>query len=343
MARITIIAAGGCGSNITHTVAKKLEEKGLGTNGVAKIEYLFMDTSEANKQRADDISAPFYKIPNVNVGSKELAGSGGVRATNIQHIKAGVVEFLNNNKILEEDPNHFIILVSSVSGGTGSVVVPLMQKELLHKDVNFITVTVGDNNSLMYCNNTIDGLKSLHSIASAQNKVTSMYYLNNSDFANISDVDDYIFGFILTFAIFTSNKNEDIDNADMAVLCKPHNLRPKIDVPSGLAMLDASSDPKELEVIQKDSYLVSRVLGNGIANTPNINALTNKVGTILNAELLDFLTSKDDPLLPLILVAKTGLLSKTISDLEEIKNKLNKAPEQDKIDLADVNDDGMVL
>lgn len=335
MPKINIISTGGCGANVALTINNHLSKIEKGSN-FPEISYLHIDTSVANKDISSQYGASFHHIKSNKIGEEgELSGSGALRSSNVKSTIVAINEFLNENKSIMA-PNTINIIVTSASGGSGSVISPLLSRVLLDKDVPFLVIVIGDDSNLTYATNTSDTLKTYHSIAKTSLKTIPMYYINNSEMDNdFKTINAYVAGVVITMSMFYVGTNVDIDFADMSTFLRIDKMRPKLSIPSGIMSLEVVSGD-DTKHIEDDSIMSARIL-NGMFST---GALNEKTGTITDTAIVEALESKNNT--PIVIYSMSGKMTDRIDTLATRISELDIAPEEDNIE-TDADDDGLVL
>ena len=197
--KATIFACGGCGINIGSLFIPFRNKE---DTGFADLDVVFLDTSKANLHK---------------VGSEEkvyivegLDGSGKVRAENHKQISECVLDILQTHK-----PGDINFVLSSASGGSGSVIAPLLVQELLQRNLPVIVIAIGSTDSRIELENTIKTLKSYEAIAQMRKvPVNALYYENSKDMVR-SDVDERVQSAIVMFAALFSRQNRELDSSDL--------------------------------------------------------------------------------------------------------------------------------
>lgn len=203
MKKIRIYCAGGCGVNIGQQLLESLSAM----DDQPMVELALIDTSTANlKKEGEKI---FYHIQ----GDLEhpTDGSGMVRKTNYPAIMRSLPHILS-----KFPAGDFNILIHSASGGSGSVVGPLLAAKLLEDNKPFTTMLVGSQGCVKEVTNTIDTIESLQAIALKQGKALPCHYFDNA-VSPRSHVDGLI-GFLVSLWSFlhtdrvTALDRKDIEN-----------------------------------------------------------------------------------------------------------------------------------
>lgn len=156
MSDFNIYCCGGFGGNI----GKQILDLDINT--------FFIDTSISNLKNVkhDNI----FLVDNID-------GAGKSRDKSYQHFKE-----LSEDILIKFKPsNKLNIIIHSLSGGSGSVIGPLIAKELISKDLNTIVVCVDSRNSIKELDNSIKTLKSYKAISDMLSKSISIFYIKNND------------------------------------------------------------------------------------------------------------------------------------------------------------------
>jgi len=227
---------------------------------------------------------------------------------------------------------------------SGSVLGPILVKELLTKGMNAVAIMVGDNKDLLSAKNTLNTLKTLGSIAKITDSALSLFYVNNSDEVGIEherleNVNNRITGFIATLALFLSDVNLNIDRNDMRNFFNQKKYK-TIQVPTGIYFIESvmgTVSPKEFCTITNTRTIV----GNSEQKSPlTVNSLHDKTGIVVKDEVFDFFSMDN---LPVTLTSSQGCL-KVVTDVInndiEILNKINNNIVADELEDSD---SGLIL
>lgn len=185
-----VYAAGGCGINIGSSI----------NNDVMNVSYI--DTSESNRSDRIDSSVSYY--------IDGLDGSGKRRAENHKVISREIASVMD-----QFPPGDFNIVLFSAGGGSGSVIGPLIVKELLSQKHATVAVVVGADDSNITVENTINTLKSLESISILTKEPVVMAYAENTQGVQRSVIDDQILFVLESLAALTSQDNRELDTRDL--------------------------------------------------------------------------------------------------------------------------------
>ena len=192
---VNIFSVGGCGIN----VLKKLEL----TDEMANVKRCFVDTSMSN-------------LRNVTVGEDEVFlfegvdGSGKVRAENHEiigkHAKHILAKF---------PPSKFNIVISSGSGGSGSVLGPTLASNIQGTDSQVVVILVGSTSSEIEIENSMKTLMSYDSVAHRTKSPIVMHYLENSKESPRAVIDDAAIAAVKALLVLFSGQNDELDTADL--------------------------------------------------------------------------------------------------------------------------------
>lgn len=197
---IRVFAAGGCGSNIgKQLIAEKMVSQSY--PGFATIEVAFLDTSDSN-------------LRNVNPELVHLIenrdGSGKMRTTNVDEISRQVRSILQ-----KFSPMDLNIVISSASGGSGSVFAPLVVQELLNEDKLTVVILIGSTDSVIEHQNTVRTIMSMESMSLRTKKPVPVIYFQNETDLSRSAINNEVLKTIAYLAILFSRQNEELDSADL--------------------------------------------------------------------------------------------------------------------------------
>lgn len=192
-----LYSCGGCGVNIGANYVNAAKE-----SIAAEIQPVFIDTSKSNfDPRIPDDAR--YVLP-------DLDGSGKVRAENYEKIKDVIKEIVHKYK-----PTDFNVVVFSASGGSGSVIGPLLVSELISRGLTVVTIAVGSDESDITARNTLNTLKSLEGISRSNKRPVVLHYRHNRRGTPRSDVDQQVHFAISMLAILASKNVRELDTRDI--------------------------------------------------------------------------------------------------------------------------------
>ena len=197
---IAVYACGGLASNQIpkfHTAFADSPE------GFANIELYAVDTSTSNFGGLPE-GVKTYLIPNKD-------GSGQKRNLNASASLERVKEIVRSFK-----PADLNIIISSASGGSGSVLSPLITRELINSKLPTIVITVGDLTTRKFAENTIATLRSFENFTRAPDaRPIVMAYFENKGAASRKEVDNQILRLVAELSCLFSGQNAELDSQDL--------------------------------------------------------------------------------------------------------------------------------
>jgi len=168
----------------------------------------------------DTSTASFYDLPEEHFYIlPDAAGSGGVRKFNGQDIITHTGEILQKFPPLE-----YNIVISSTTGGSGSVLGPSILSELLDRDIPVMVFAIGSDDTMQYITNTINTMLSFEHISKTRNKPVVMTYLQNGKNGTVEQVDDAIRMAISCLTVLFSGQNKNLDSRDIYNWLNFHNV-----------------------------------------------------------------------------------------------------------------------
>lgn len=178
---LRIYSAGGTGTNIGKAI-KDLD-----------VDVCFIDTSDSNLKSVD--MDHVFLVP-------EISGAGKDRSLTYEKFKDIVEEVLIKFKPSET----LNIVVSSLSGGSGSIIAPLITKELVSAGKNVIVIGIDSRQSLIELENSVKTLKTYKSISGTTGKCVSLFYVENH---NRKEADTRSVQFINLLTLLIDKQNTD--------------------------------------------------------------------------------------------------------------------------------------
>lgn len=158
-----IYAAGGAGTNVIAAAQQQLSRR----FGELTVDIAYIDTSRSNLSGKVDPASIFI----VEGGTD---GSGKIRAENAQHIHDSIPQIL-----VDHQPGEYNIVVSSLGGGSGSVIAPELTSELHARGHNVVVLGIGSTSSVKEVENTLKTLQSYSNVAKNRNRPVVMGYYEN--------------------------------------------------------------------------------------------------------------------------------------------------------------------
>jgi hypothetical protein len=201
MTTMNIYACGGAGVNI-GSIFSSFQKTTKQNGRFAEINVYFIDTSKSNINSSVD-KEKIYLI-------EGLDGSGKKRDSNYSVISECSKEILHRFK-----PADFNVVLHSASGGSGSVIGPVLTSELLSRDEVTACVLIGSTGSKIETQNTLKTLKSYEVISKKRETPVACFYRENSPTKQRSKVDFEIQNAINILALLFSGNNRELDTADL--------------------------------------------------------------------------------------------------------------------------------
>lgn len=220
----------------------------------AQIKTSYIDASRSNLR--DD-----FKDEDVFI-LEHKDGSGKVRTENHEEISNVIKQI-----ILQMEPGDLNAVVFSASGGSGSVIGPLLLAELLRQDYTAVCIVVGSDESTITAKNTHNTLKSLESIAQRTEKPVVMYYEQNDRERKRSDVNNQIYLVLSMLAILAHRRNREIDTKDLANWAQFHRTT---SVNPQLAQFEVFTSPEQATDVVRDPISAVSIYGDEDADPINM-------------------------------------------------------------------------
>ena len=214
--KVVLYACGGAGINIAQHFESFRGKAAEG--GFAEVQTVYVDTSRSNLPAKASPDA-FYLVEN-------LDGSGKIRAENHREIAESIHDILLNFK-----PGDLNIVMSSLSGGSGSVIAPSLVSELLQRDANVIVIGISSVDSRIEIENSIKTLKSYEAVSKMRDKPVVLVHYENSETEPLSAVDTQAREAIVRLAALFSRQNRELDSADLRNLLQYNKVtdsKPKV-------------------------------------------------------------------------------------------------------------------
>jgi hypothetical protein len=198
--KISIYACGGAGINI----GKLLQETGgkFNSKAFAEREVYFVDTSKSNLAKVND-EEKIYLFEDVD-------GAGKVR----KHVSEAIIESAKDI-LLRFKPADVSIVISSTSGGSGSVIAPTLVSELLARKEPVIYIGVASSDSKLEVKNNIDTIKSFARIANVRKRPVVGTLFENTPTDTQSDNNTKIRSYVIMLSALFSRNNEGLDTQDL--------------------------------------------------------------------------------------------------------------------------------
>lgn len=200
MAKMNIYGCGGAGLNIAYDFLK-YQDVEKEDDGFSSVSTFFIDTSRSNI-RKDAPDSQIYLFDS-------LDGSGKKRDANYSAIAERTREMLH-----EFTPGDINIVVHSASGGSGSVIGPLLVSEMLGKH-NVIVAIIGSSDSRIETDNTCKTLKSYEAISRKREFPICAFYYENTPESPRGPNNNRLIQDLVMVSLFFSGQNPELDKADL--------------------------------------------------------------------------------------------------------------------------------
>lgn len=231
--KMRIYGCGGAGINITKNYV------GVTAGLIADIKPCFIDTSTTNLTSVTNDESTFIL--------EDVDGSGKLRRENHQEIQSSIKNIINTFP-----PQGFNIVVFSASGGSGSVLGPLLMAELIGRGETTVGVVIGTHESSISADNTLNTLKSLESLSTMKDSPFVVFYEHMRESRNKSD--EQVKMCISALAVLANGDNRELDSMDISNWI---NYDKVTDVEPQLALLDVLIDTTECKHIDDPISVLS--------------------------------------------------------------------------------------
>lgn len=325
MATVSIYGAGGAGIKIASLLANRDGEK---EQGFAVISTFFLDTSDSDlpdKIQDDHV----YLIDG-------LDGSGKDRKANYKIISERSNEMLHRFK-----PGDVNIVVHSGSGGSGSVIGPVLVSELLKRNAPTIVIVIGSSDSRIEAKNTIDTFKSYEGIAKLRDQPVSMFYCENSIETPRGEVDQKVRAMLMMLTMIFSGDNRGLDSTDIKNFLDYTKLTSYKPALSGLRLFS-----KNIELGREQSVISLLSLTDSVTDaTPPVHVEYSATGFIpeISKEIIEMEMPVHAAIIANAFQPDVERLQARIAAIDETRNTVVQKSLIDTTDLADHTDDGLCL
>lgn len=203
---ITIYGLGGAGCNIASMFEPL---RNSSEPGMATVNPVYVDTSDSNMKPGMDPKS-FFRFEDPN-GDEEVDGSGGIRVTNAELIHHQIPRMLEQFR-----PGYATIVISSASGGSGSVISPMVVRELVERGTKLLVViTIGDDATNTRIQNTLNTIAGFEIICEETASTIPLAYFENTAKKQRVDVDSEVFELVGKLAALFSRENAELDTMDL--------------------------------------------------------------------------------------------------------------------------------
>lgn len=198
---MNVYCCGGAGVNMGFLLRKA---SFLNNPGYARMKIIFVDTAIANFRGRNTDGEEIYIIEGRD-------GSGGIRKENSKTIAASMDDVL-----LRHPAARYNIVISSVSGGSGSVIAPNLVAKLLAEDFLAVGIVIGDTSTGVYADNNVKTIQSFSNVVSKfpQKTLPLTVVLNHASRTRLS-VDNAVCQHVAYYAALFSESLMALDYSDI--------------------------------------------------------------------------------------------------------------------------------
>ena len=244
---LTIYGLGGAGCNIASMFEQLRNSSEV---GMADVKPVYVDTSDSNLKPGMDPKS-FFRFEDITDG-EEIDGSGGVRATNAALIQQQIPRLLDQHR-----PGYATVVISSASGGSGSVISPMLVRELVDRGTKLLVViAIGDDATNTRIKNTLNTIAGFEIICEETESTIPLAFFENTDKRPRVDVDSDVFDLVGKLSALFSRENAEMDTMDLV---------------NFLSVEKATSYPPHLVRLETfTGDLTEDVVGDGIATVASL-------------------------------------------------------------------------
>lgn len=303
---MNVYCCGGAGSNVGKQI------KDLDMN------VFFIDTSISNLKGIS--SEVIYKL-------EDIDGAGKDRRVTYENFK-------NPDEVLIcfKPSQELNVVVSSLSGGSGSIIAPVLARELIKSGHNVIVIGIDSTNSVIEIDNSIKTLKTYKSFSNQMKKSISLFYIEN---ASRKEADHQAIQFISLLSLLVNKEHtEEFDTSDLRNFINFDNVT---DNEPSVTLIDINHN--ETIIPEKNTSIVSTIL----LTTDKNNSISQVIPEYLSVCVV---TDKNYSNQDIRIDNTLGQLSIVVDRLELLKKdhqnnkKINKFKE---LSVESTTDDGAVL
>ena len=309
MSNLNIYFCGGAATNISKSIHDN-----------ADINMYCIDTSASNLKGVSN-KENVYLVENVD-------GAGKLRTKSYESFNG-----LEEEVLIKFKPSKGLnLVVSSLSGGSGSIIAGILTKQLIKEGNNVIVVGIESKQSTIELENTIKTLKSYKGISDSTKKFLSVYYVDNK---SRKEADLEVLRFItLASTLVDKSKTEEFDTADLHHFINPDKVT---DNKYTVGMIEIT--PNEESHQTKDITVVSTVL---LTNNPDSTLQGVRPEYLATCLVTDENYGNSDIRIDNVLGKLSIVINQLESELSDMKDNKRVNKHKD-IEVSDTTDEGLVL
>lgn len=207
--RTIIHACGGCGVNITATELDLFKHQ---PEIYGEVVTKYIDTTKADIDEYDFINENDVHIISSGKLNDSVDGAGGVREALDRYITEDIKNYVDRLKIDKKDIH---IVLSSASGGSGSLIGPRLIHNLKMLNLPVIYIMVTDTSSIVYTENSLKTAKHIEIAGNKYNYSIPTIMVDNKD--PIDVVNSRVSLQVEQLAILFNGMHKSIDSTDIAM------------------------------------------------------------------------------------------------------------------------------
>lgn len=204
---LVVHGCGGAGINITAQEIERLK-KDNAVFGNVKTKYI--DAATADISEYEFIPENDKFIISSNKLNQAVDGAGGVREALDKFITEDIKNYVDK---LDKQPDDIHVVISSASGGSGSLIAPRLIHNLKMLKLPVIYIMVTDTSSVLYCDNSLKTAKHIELAGNKYNYSIPTIMIDNKDALDI--VNARVGLQVEQLAILCNGNHKSLDTTDM--------------------------------------------------------------------------------------------------------------------------------
>ncbi|AFI55385.1 hypothetical protein TSMG0102 [Halocynthia phage JM-2012] len=310
--KVLIMGLGGFGINLTAQAVQAIAE----SEELPNTDYLLIDGSDSNMANRDALRDNFWKVANTD-------GAGKKRAKGA----AQYLDFVTENLAQVPDADMYV-LVYSLSGGSGSVMGPEFNRQLMLAGKNCVNVVLSTDDSKEDVKNTFNTLTGLaNNVKQLERPIH--FVLEESSMGTRSEVDSVMLDHVISMASICGTPHHGLDSNDVKSWLdyQLHDVKP------GLTLIERFDDAEALGKLSGSVITILSLLTDPDNMVPRVGAVFNTDG-ISEAEMdTHFITTTKH---------MDNLSRKITAQHEEYQKVAGGLNVKESFGSADCGDNGMV-